>query len=277
MQVIKKIHNFFLIIPSYLRGLIVFIGVVLVSFLINKIIGPVDYWDTEIGKQQKLEITKMANENKINNSDLSEEIEVDEKNNIVKGSVKENTKAKNSNKISAFNNLKGDFVFGSANAPITIIDYSSYSCPHCRDFYLNTMGNLMKDYINTGKVKYVKRMVVQENTLLGVMLPYCINNNENRLTLIEELYKKSNRWLGNKEKTLKEIALNNGFTEQSFYKCIKNKELAQSLINKQNAELDEKNIYFTPTIFLNGKMVGGNMKYSELSKKINETLNPVHK
>lgn len=273
MQIIKKIHSFFLLIPSYLRGLIVFFSVVLISLLVNKIIGPVDYWDTEIGKQQKLEITKMANENKNNNSDLSEKIEVDEENNVVKGSVKENTKAKNDNKISVFNDLKGDFVFGSTSAPITIIDYSSYSCPHCREFYLNTMSNLMKDYINTGKVKYVKRMVVQENSLLGVMLPYCINNNENRFTLIRELYEKSNKWLGNNEKTLKEIALNNGFTEQSFYKCIKNKELAQSLINKQNAELDEKNIYFTPTIFLNGKMVGGNMKYSELSKKIDDMLN----
>ncbi|MDD2839692.1 MAG: thioredoxin domain-containing protein [Rickettsiales bacterium] len=281
MKIIEKIHNLFLFIPPYLRGLVVFVSFILISVLVNKIIGPVDYWDTEIGKQQKMEILKMANENKrdVENSDLSEKIEIDDENNIVKGSVKENTKSKRNKKVEVFNDLKGDFVFGSATAPVTIIDYSSYTCPHCKDFHFGTVSNLMKDYVNTGKVKYVKRMVIQQSSLLGVMLPYCINNNDNRYKLIGELYKKSNMWINDngKEKELKEIALNNGFTEKSFYDCIRNKELAQGLINKQSAEMDEVNIFFTPTIFINGKMIGGNIAYNELSKKIDEILNTSNK
>lgn len=282
MKIIKKIHDFFLIIPIYLRGLVVFIGLVLISFIVNKTIGRIDYWDTDIGQKQKMEITKMANEiqNNTENSSLLEQIEVNNNNNTVEGNVKENTKAKKNEKINAFNDLNGDIVFGSMQNPITIIEYSSYSCPHCEEFYSNTMDSLMTNYINTGKVKYVKRMIIKQNSLLGVMLPYCINNNENRYRLIGELYKKSNLWLGNNkksEKALKEIALNNGFTEKDFYDCVRNKKLAQGLINKQDAEMKDINIFFTPTIFLDGKMIGGNMLYEELSKKIDEALKTLNK
>jgi protein-disulfide isomerase len=281
LKIIKKV---FLVIPSYLRGLVIFAIIVLLSFLVNKKIGRIDYWNTEIGKKQLEEIkkaTKEENKENLQNSNLEERVEVDSTNNVVKGSVKENTKANkfptfNKKKDKdAFNNLNEDIVFGPAEAPVTIIDYSSYICPHCIDFYFDTMDNLMINYIKTSKVKYVKRMIIQKNTMLGIMLPYCINNSNNRYSLIKELYQKVNIWTrGNKkEDTLKEIALNNGFTEESFDSCIKNKELAQNLIDKQTKELNSQNIMFTPTIFINGQMVGGGMQYSELSDKINKVLN----
>ncbi|HSQ97667.1 MAG TPA: thioredoxin domain-containing protein [Rickettsiales bacterium] len=283
MKILKKIHDIFLFIPYYLRGLVVFAIIVLLSTFINKLIGRVDYWDTDIGKKQLEEIKRMANEKKNNtkNSDILEKIEVDTENNTVSGTVKENAKfgefpkLKKEKDKTAFNDLKSDFVFGSLEAPITIIDYSSYSCPHCKEFYFNTMDNLMNNYIKTGKIKYVKRMVVQKETLLGVMLPYCINSGENRYKLIRDLYENTNDWTkGNrKEQVLKEIALRNGFTEESFYKCVKNKTLAQGLIDKQEAELSSESLFYVPTIFINGKRVGNGMSYKDLSEKIDEVIN----
>ena len=52
-----------------------------------------------------------------------------------------------------------DMVLGDANAPITMIEYASYTCPHCGSFHQNTYPQLKADYIDTGKVKFIFREV----------------------------------------------------------------------------------------------------------------------
>lgn len=280
MKILKKIHEIFLMIPYYLRGLVVFAALVLLSMLVNKFFGRVDYWDTEIGKEQLAEIKKMAKDKKdvTVNPSVTEQIEVDTKNNTVNGVVKENTKFgefpkfKKEQDTKIFTNLKNDIVFGSMEAPITVIDYSSFSCPHCKDFYLNTMDKVKNNYIDTNKIKYVKRMIIQKETLLGVILLHCTDNNDTRYSLIRDLYQNSDKWISgsNRENVLKEIALRNGFTEASLIDCIKNKTLAQSMMDKQNEELNNIALFYVPTIFINGTRVGNGMSYEELSAKIDE-------
>ena len=50
---------------------------------------------------------------------------------------------------------ENDLVLGDLNAPITMIEYASLSCPHCADFLLNTLPEIKKDYIDTGKLKLI--------------------------------------------------------------------------------------------------------------------------
>ena len=52
-----------------------------------------------------------------------------------------------------------EMVLGDADAPVTIIEYASYTCPHCRRFHETTFKNIMKDYVETGKVRFVYREV----------------------------------------------------------------------------------------------------------------------
>ena len=58
---------------------------------------------------------------------------------------------------SVLNLTEDDFIIGNNNAPITIIEYASMSCSHCANFHNNTLPDLKKEYIDTGKVKYVFR------------------------------------------------------------------------------------------------------------------------
>ena len=53
--------------------------------------------------------------------------------------------------------LEDDFIIGDENAPVTIIEYASLSCSHCADFHFNTLNDLKKEYIDTGKAKMVFR------------------------------------------------------------------------------------------------------------------------
>ena len=66
----------------------------------------------------------------------------------------------------AAGNAEGDMVVGSDDAPVTIIEYASMTCPHCADFHLNTYGKLKEAYIDTGKV----RLVFREFPLDGLAL-----------------------------------------------------------------------------------------------------------
>ena len=56
-----------------------------------------------------------------------------------------------------------DYFFGSSNAPITIVEYSSYNCPHCLNLHNNTMASIKVNYIDKNKAKYIKRIFIQKN------------------------------------------------------------------------------------------------------------------
>jgi protein-disulfide isomerase len=50
-----------------------------------------------------------------------------------------------------------EMAFGRADAPITIVQYASLTCPYCRRFHKETFPKLKKEFIDTGKVRYVLR------------------------------------------------------------------------------------------------------------------------
>jgi protein-disulfide isomerase len=56
-----------------------------------------------------------------------------------------------------FTTDSNDVVIGDAKAKVIIVEYSSLNCPHCAQFHLGPLKEIKKDYIDTGKVKYVLR------------------------------------------------------------------------------------------------------------------------
>ena len=54
-------------------------------------------------------------------------------------------------------NLEGAPVMGDKDAPITMVEFTDYQCPFCRQFYTQTFAELKKNYIDTGKVRFYSR------------------------------------------------------------------------------------------------------------------------
>ena len=52
-----------------------------------------------------------------------------------------------------------EMVQGAEDAPVEIIEYASYTCPHCANFHQGAYKQLKKDFIDTGKVKFIYREV----------------------------------------------------------------------------------------------------------------------
>jgi Protein-disulfide isomerase len=99
------------------------------------------------------------------------------------------------NEISALEITEDDFVIGNENAPITIIEYASMSCSHCATFHTNTLPDLKKEYIDTGKVRMIFRdYPFNYPALLGSMMMRCIPRDA-RYDYMNALYELQTAWV----------------------------------------------------------------------------------
>ena len=166
-----------------------------------------------------------------------------------------------SNESSVLNLSKDDFIIGDKNAPITIIEYASMSCSHCANFHNNTLPDLKKEYIDTGKVKYVFRdFPYNYPALLGSMVMRCIPS-EVRYDYMNALYKLQNRWVVRENaitrQELYKIMQTGGMTKENFDTCLSNVDLENKILQEVIAAQSEFNIRSTPSFLINGDLLEG--------------------
>src|ERR1700719_2714388 len=124
----------------------------------------------------------------------------------------------------------GDESLGSANAPVTIIEYASMTCPHCAHFHETTFPELKKKYIDTGKVRYIFReFPLDQLAAAGSMLARCAGPDK-YFPLIETLFAQQHDWVVQKPlEPLLAIAKQAGFTQESFEACLKNQQMLDGI------------------------------------------------
>ena len=166
-----------------------------------------------------------------------------------------------SNESSVLNLTENDFIIGNDNAPITIIEYASMSCSHCANFHNNTLPDLKKEYIDTGKVKYVFRdFPYNYPALLGSMVMRCIPS-EVRYDYMNALYKLQNMWVVRENaitrQELYKIMQTGGMTKENFDTCLSNVDLENKILQEVIAAQSEFNIRSTPSFLINGDLLEG--------------------
>lgn len=162
----------------------------------------------------------------------------------------------------------GERIVGDENAPVTIIEYASMTCPHCRSFHKEVYPTIKEKYIDTGKAKlYFRSFPFDPSAAAATMLAEC--SGDKYFTMVDILYDKQATWSrGNVVDELFKISKLAGFTQESFNACLKNQELLDNVlaIQKKAAEVYEVNA--TPTFFINGTKYSGNMSAEEMGKVI---------
>jgi protein-disulfide isomerase len=166
-----------------------------------------------------------------------------------------------SNESSVLNLTENDFIIGNDNASITIIEYSSMSCSHCANFHNNTLPDLKKEYIDTGKVKYVFRdFPFNYPALLGSMVMRCIPS-EVRYDYMNALYKLQNNWVVKENamthQELYKIMQSGGMSKENFDACLNNVDLENQILEEVIAAQSEFNIRSTPSFLINGDLLEG--------------------
>jgi protein-disulfide isomerase len=167
-----------------------------------------------------------------------------------------------------------DMVMGDANAPVTIIEYASMTCPHCAHFHDTTLPGLKEKYIDTGKAKLILReFPFDPRALAAFMLARCAPENQ-YYPLIDVLFKQQRTWATAEDPRppLLQIAKLAGFTQESFEACLKNQQVLDNVMAvKEKAEKDF-GVDSTPTFFINGEKHSGALSLEEMSTIIDKYL-----
>ena len=166
-----------------------------------------------------------------------------------------------------------DQVLGAAEAPVTIVEYASMTCPHCADFHAKTYPELKKRYIDTGKVRFIFReFPLDPLAAAGFMLARCAGDDK-YYPMIETLFSQQKTWAVQKPlPPLLAIAKQAGFTQQSFDQCLANQKLLDDIEKSRERASSKFGVNSTPTFFINGEKVAGALSIDELEKKIQPLL-----
>lgn len=169
-----------------------------------------------------------------------------------------------------------DMVQGSADARVEIIEYASFTCPHCASFHAGPYKDLKKDYIDTGKVKFVYREVYFDRFgLWASMIARCAGP-DRFFGMTDLIYKEQSLWSRAGDPAaivaeLRKIGLKGGLDNDTLDACLEDADNAQALVAwyQENAERD--NIRSTPSFLINGEPYS-NMNYADFSAIIDEKL-----
>jgi protein-disulfide isomerase len=167
----------------------------------------------------------------------------------------------------------GDVVLGSEKAPVTIIEYASMTCPHCAQFQAKTFPKLKERYIDTGKVRYIFREFPLDPLAAGAfMLARCADKDK-YLSIVDLFFGTQREWVvPNPLQPLFNIAKQAGYNEETFNACLKNQQILDGIQNVRDHAAKVLNVESTPTFFINGKRVIGDVSIEDMEKEIKPFL-----
>lgn len=163
-------------------------------------------------------------------------------------------------------------VLGKADAPIEVVEYASFTCPHCANFHTKVFPTLKLEYIDTGKMRMEMREVYFDRYGLWAAMVARCGGGLRYFGIVDEIYRTQGTW--SKAATDAEIVTNlsqigrlAGLTDEQLEACLGDQEFASALVKnyQENATRDE--VQATPSFLINGE------KYSNMSlAEFKETL-----
>jgi protein-disulfide isomerase len=165
-----------------------------------------------------------------------------------------------------------DRILGSPDAPITIIEYSSLTCPHCANFHKNTLPQVKKEWIETGRARLVYRHFPLDNLgLRAALVSNCLEGNLH-FVFLDALFKGQEKWARSQDPigSLARIASLAGMDKPTFDACIDDKNEINSILARQREIQSAYEVNSTPTFIINGRKVQGAGTYEEFNKVLED-------
>jgi protein-disulfide isomerase len=169
-----------------------------------------------------------------------------------------------------------EMLLGSKDAPITVIEYASFTCPHCARFHQEVYKPLKKNYIDTGKVKFVFREVFFDKYGMWASLVARCAGPDKFFGLTDMMLKTQSTWARGENDLaivgeLRKIGRLAGLDKDQLQSCLEDGDKLRALVGwyKENATRDK--IKSTPSFMIDGEPYA-NMSYEEFSKLLDEKL-----
>ncbi len=166
---------------------------------------------------------------------------------------------------------------GNHNAPVEFVEYASLTCPACAAFHTSVYPKLNKEYIETGKIKFIHREIYFDRAgLWAALTARCTNVAGRYFGMLDLLYSQQPMWSRSDSSdeivdALLKISAKAGIDMQKAISCLEDKEMALSLVEKFQYYAKQDDIASTPTFIINGKKYS-NRSYEELKKIIDKEL-----
>jgi protein-disulfide isomerase len=166
-----------------------------------------------------------------------------------------------------------DVVEGEANAPVTVVEYASMTCSHCAAFHNQVYPTLKSKYIDTGKAKYMLReFPLDPLATAGFMLARCAG--DKREPMVALLFAQQKNWAFVEKPLdgLSNIVKQTGMSQESFESCLKDQQLYEKVNMVRDRAAEKFGVNATPTFFINGKRISGEMTVDQLDKEMTPLL-----
>lgn len=168
-----------------------------------------------------------------------------------------------------------EMTMGPADAKVTIIEYASFTCPHCASFHNGPLKDLKADYIDTDKVHFIYRDVFFDRFGLWASMVARCGGEERFFGISDMLYEQQREWTNGQPaeiaENLRRIGKVAGIEPDALDACLNDEAKAKALVAwyQENAETHE--VHSTPTLIINEQKYS-NMAYDELKGIIEEKL-----
>lgn len=163
-----------------------------------------------------------------------------------------------------------DQILGDPNAPVTVVEYASLTCSHCRAFHDETLPEVKKRLIDTGKIRLIYRdFPLDQYATAGSMLARCAGDGK-YFPVIDAFFDKQAELLGAQDPFvwLQGFAKQVGFTQESLEACLANQGLMDNVLAERQRASEKFGVSSTPTFFFNGRIKRGALSIDEFEKEI---------
>lgn len=174
--------------------------------------------------------------------------------------------------VSAEQALEEKF-YGEAEAPVTVYEYFSLGCPHCKQFHENTLPQIKKDYVETGKVKFVLRdFPLGTPALAAAMIARC--SGDRYKGMVDMFFNAQGQWAQSQQplEELKRVARFAGMSGDDVDACLREKPILNGINEMAKNGQNEFGVNSTPSFVVDGKVHAGAMPYEDFKKILDAQL-----
>ncbi len=169
-----------------------------------------------------------------------------------------------------------EIVLGNPDAAVTMIEYASFTCPHCARFHADVMPKIKSEYIDTGKIKFIYREVFFDRPgLWGAMIARCAGNDK-YMGIADMLYSRQREWTsgtGGAEiaQNLYKIGRIAGLKNEVMEACLQDQDMAKALVANFQKQAEADGVNSTPSVLING-VNHGNKPFAEFKTLLDAQL-----